>query len=72
MPFLAEDVVVEELQAIAIDLDGRPGAVADEPIEVLAEFVEGKGVGGAVEMVSDASRGTGVDIDGGRRFSLAS
>jgi hypothetical protein len=31
--FLAEDVVVEELQAIAIDLDGRPGAVADEPKE---------------------------------------
>ncbi|MCP3871012.1 MAG: hypothetical protein GY703_23525 [Gammaproteobacteria bacterium] len=32
LPVLAENMVIEELQAITVDLDGGPGALADEPV----------------------------------------
>ena len=67
----AQDVLVEELQAVAVDLDGAPGMAFDQGVKISFEIFQCQSIRAAVKEGRDAANGTGVDINGGCGLALA-
>ena len=61
---LAEDLLVEEANAIAIQFDGAPAAIVNEPLEVGIELIDTERIGTVVDEVSETPDGAAVGVDG--------
>lgn len=64
LPVAVQDMLVEELQPVAVDAHGGPGAPVDQIGEVLGQLLAGEPIGHAVEVLGHAAHRAGVDIDG--------
>jgi len=69
-PVAFEDVLPEELETIAIDLNGAPGMSIDEFGEVALQLGCGELVGAAVEVLGNLTHRPRVGIDGLLAFPL--
>ena len=67
---LAEHVLVEEADAVAVDLHRAPGMGVDQIREVAFEFVGGEVVGDAIDILRESAHGEGIGFDGFRGFAL--
>jgi hypothetical protein len=56
-------VAIEELESVAIELDGAPGVGIDHGGAVGFEFLEREVIGTAVEVGSHTANGTSVGLD---------
>lgn len=69
LPVALQDMLEEELQAIAVDLHGGPTVGFDQGIEIAFELLAVEIIDGAIEKLTDATHGAGIDIDGGVGFA---
>ena len=68
--FLAEDLLVEEPDAIAVDLDGGPGVRFEEVGEVPVDLLLGDVNEATIEGLGEPTDATSIGIDGARREPL--
>src|SRR5690606_14508683 len=71
IPVAPEDMVVEELQAVAGDLDGGPRVALHQVMEVGFELLDGKSVGAPVPILGEPADGSGIDIDSAGGLALS-
>ena len=57
---LAEYVLIEEADAVAIDFDDAPGMGGDQRAEVAFEFVGGEVIGEAIDILRESANGDSV------------
>lgn len=63
-PVLVQHVLVEKLQAIAVNLDGAPGVAVHQRTEVVFELLLSERVGTLIEELGHASDRSGIGVDG--------
>ncbi len=71
MPIPLQDMLKEELQAIAVDLDRRPAISLDQGIEVTLQLLLVQYIDRTVKELAQSSNGAGIGIDAGIGFALA-
>ena len=67
---LTEHVLVEEADAVAVDLHRTPGMGVDQIREVAFEFVGGEVIGNAIDILRESAHGEGIGFDGFGGFCL--